>query len=486
MGNDKLTTGNNKSKNRMNTEQEEKKAQRAEAFLRIIERTRLLYNTQAELGEVVGFSLESGNGLVRKGGRSAFMKDAILRELIYMTEERTGLDLERVLEAYVEADDIMQAHKRVLRGKDVCRQLIRHFYAEEAVAEKLVAVTEKLRRRDIPLLVLMLEGALPALSAKGGDVESIAEDYHRVFSLLKGIVCTDIHLRSLPMLTEMETWANKNPDKLCRIDLIDSVYEILESYGSISTPEQLSHLNVEQLSRQFIPQLEGIWTEDEASTVFWRFEEIENGHNLYRYVLDNERRQLTFTKYHFRCFEEDDGGTWAMVMHPHLIQCIVRQSQIPSEYFASMEITMDEEGALTFSPLNVDSRWFQLKHLKRSGREAFYERILGDESYVQVNAFPQDEYTFMLGLVAITEDAIFVQKDEDNCLRVPKSMNPQLSDVRFGENIGVIRLQKGGGKTKDAEAVYLAFDDRRLYFEVTTARQQKALGIEVVQLSGLL
>lgn len=61
MGNDKLTTGNNKSKNRMNTEQEEKKAQRAEAYLRIIERTRLLYNTQAELGEVVGFSLESGN-----------------------------------------------------------------------------------------------------------------------------------------------------------------------------------------------------------------------------------------------------------------------------------------------------------------------------------------------------------------------------------------------------------------------------------------
>ena len=124
--------------------------------------------------------------------------------------------------------------------------------------------------------------------------------------------------------------------------------------------------------------------------------------------------------------------------------------------------------------------------MKRSGREAFYERILGDESYVQVNAFPQDEYTFMLGLVAITEDAIFVQKDEDNCLRVPKSMNPQLSDVRFGENIGVIRLQKGGGKAKDAEAVYLAFDDRRLYLEVTTARQQKALGIEVVQLSGLL
>ena len=36
----------------------EEKGRRAEEYLRIIERTRLLY----KLGEVVGFSIESGNG----------------------------------------------------------------------------------------------------------------------------------------------------------------------------------------------------------------------------------------------------------------------------------------------------------------------------------------------------------------------------------------------------------------------------------------
>lgn len=486
MGNDKQTTGNNNkqttgnnNKNRMNTEQQEEKLRRAEQFLRIIERTRLLYNTSAELSEVVGFSIESGNGLARKGGRSAFMKDAILRELFYMAEERTSLNLERVLESYVEVDSIMQVHKRELRGKDVCRQLIRHFYASDEVEAKLSALAEKLQRHHIPLLVLMLTDALPPLSAKGGDVEGIAGDYRRVISLLKDIVCEDIHFSTLPAMTEMESWSNKNPEKLCRIDLLDCVNITLEAYGSISTPEQLSRVNVEQLSRQFIPDLDGIWTEDEASTVFWKFEELENGHNLYRYVLDNERRELTFTEYYVRCFREEDY-TWALVMHPHLIQCIVPKKRIPTDYFANMELTMDEEGTLTFSPMTTDSRWFQLKHLKRSGREDYFLQLLEDENYQRVNRFPEDEYTFFRGLAALTEDAVYVSYD-DGFLRVPKSLNPQLPDVCFGENIGLIHLRRGHGKQKDAGSTYLAFDDRSLYYEVTTARQRKALGIEVVE-----
>lgn len=66
-------------------------------YLRIIERTRLLYNSSTELGAAVGFSVESGNGLARKGGKSEFMKDAIFRELVYQTEQRTSLNYPRGL-----------------------------------------------------------------------------------------------------------------------------------------------------------------------------------------------------------------------------------------------------------------------------------------------------------------------------------------------------------------------------------------------------
>ena len=62
-------------------------SQNVNEYLRIIERTRLLRNTSDELGKLVGFSVGSGNGLARMGGKSPFLKDAIFRELAHLVEE---------------------------------------------------------------------------------------------------------------------------------------------------------------------------------------------------------------------------------------------------------------------------------------------------------------------------------------------------------------------------------------------------------------
>ena len=62
------------------------KMDRVCGYLRMIERTRLLRNTTEELERLVGFSVGSGNGLARKGGKSLFMKDAILRELAHIAK----------------------------------------------------------------------------------------------------------------------------------------------------------------------------------------------------------------------------------------------------------------------------------------------------------------------------------------------------------------------------------------------------------------
>lgn len=77
-------------------------------YLRMIERTRLLRNTTEELERLVGFSVGSGNGLARKGGKSLFMKDAILRELAHIAKQETDLDLQEVLDAYIGADRICE------------------------------------------------------------------------------------------------------------------------------------------------------------------------------------------------------------------------------------------------------------------------------------------------------------------------------------------------------------------------------------------
>ena len=60
-------------------------------YLRMIERTRLLKNTKEKLQQLVGFSVGSGNGLARKGGKSLFMKDAIFRELAHIVSADSDL-----------------------------------------------------------------------------------------------------------------------------------------------------------------------------------------------------------------------------------------------------------------------------------------------------------------------------------------------------------------------------------------------------------
>ena len=93
-----------------------KELEKIKGRLQIIERTRLICNTQKELGEIVGYALTSGNGLARKGGDSLFMKDAIFRELAYVTKEKMNLDieLEEVLDVYEEVDELMEVSPEII------------------------------------------------------------------------------------------------------------------------------------------------------------------------------------------------------------------------------------------------------------------------------------------------------------------------------------------------------------------------------------
>ena len=72
--------------------------------LSIIQCSRLLCNTNRELGMLVDYpAIASGNSLSRMGGKSQFIKGAVLGGLAAVVRERTGLDLQVVLDAYVEA-----------------------------------------------------------------------------------------------------------------------------------------------------------------------------------------------------------------------------------------------------------------------------------------------------------------------------------------------------------------------------------------------
>nr|MCR5644413.1 hypothetical protein [Prevotella sp.] len=210
------------------------KMERVCGYLRIIERTRLMRNTMEELERLVGFSVGSGNGLARKGGKSLFMKDAIFRELAHIAKQDTDLDLQEVLDAYIGADHICERIGNVANPALFCQHLVWYFYADAEAADDIAPIINRVEQEQLPVLVLLVLKLLPRQSAKGGDVKDICQDYRRLFCWLSETVNKDIMMQKLPLLTQLEDEIRHRPDIMCRIHLISVANQILNSFGALS------------------------------------------------------------------------------------------------------------------------------------------------------------------------------------------------------------------------------------------------------------
>ncbi len=457
------------------------KMERVCGYLRLIERTRLLKNTTEELEQLVGFSIGSGNGLARKGGKSLFIKDAIFRELAHIAKQDTDLDLQEVLDAYIGADHICERMGNVANPALFCQHLVWYFYSDAEATDDIASIINKVEQEQLPLLVLMVLKLLPRLSAKGGDVRDIHQDYRRLFSWLSETVNKDIMMQKLPLLTQVEDEVRRNPDIMCRIHLISTANQILNSYGAVSTRERISMSNKELLENLFDPEVNGIWTENELSTVFWQFEGIANGYHLYRYHADTTRKSLAFTKYFMKFFHLGND-IMALVIHPQAIRYLVSGKPMPNNLFAYLDCQMKvdkgkADNFITFSPQSADGQWFALKQLRRSEKEEFFQNLLDDERYEKTDSHANDDYDFTISLAAITSDYIYIRKDESTYYRIPKSLNGLLEEVGFNSNAGVMSFKN----TADGEpATYIAFDDFNLYYNISTLELMAEHQIEVV------
>ncbi len=457
------------------------KMERVCGYLRMIERTRLLKNTTEELEQLVGFSIGSGNGLARKGGKSLFIKDAIFRELAHIAKQDTDLDLQEVLDAYIGADHICERMGNVANPALFCQHLVWYFYSDAEATDDIASIINKVEQEQLPILVLLILRLLPRLSAKGGDVKDICQDYRRLFSWLSETVNKDIMMQKLPLLTQVEDEVRRNPDIMCRIHLISTANQILNSYGALSTRERISISNKELLENLFDPEVNGIWTENELSTVFWQFEGIANGYHLYRYQADTTRKSLAFTKYFMKFFHLGND-IMALVIHPQAIRYLVSGKPMPNNLFAYLDCQMKvdkgkADNFITFSPQSADGQWFALKQLRRSEKEEFFQNLLDDERYEKTDSHANDDYDFTISLAAITSDYIYIRKDETTYYRIPKSLNGLLEEVGFNSNAGVMSFKN----TADGEpATYIAFDDFNLYYNISTLELMAEHQIEVV------
>lgn len=441
-------------------------------YLHTIERTRLLRNTLKELELLVGFSVSNGNGLTRKGGKSLFVKDAIFRELAHIANKETGLNLQDVIDTYIETDRMLDRLGKIKDAPQTCKHLIWYFYENGEATEDIANILNSIENRHAPFIILMLMNALPRLTAKGGDVKDISRDYHNIMSLLEQSVNKGLRLKKLPMLSLLEDSIRKNPKIMNRLHLISITNAILNSYGALSTRERMSNSNKIIAENMFFPDIDGIWTEGKAATEFWKIERIANGYNLYKYSLYKERKELKFTKYFLKIFHCEDGYR-AIVIHPHAIQSLVGNTPLPNNMYANFKCEVSNE-VISFEPFTTESKWMKLSVLRRDAATEYFSKVLHDDLFRHSDCHPEDAYSFNLSLVAITNNDLYIKKGVNEYYKVPKSMHTLLSDVGFKSNVGIITFLN-----KPQHNEYIAFDDFNLYYDVSNDEKINCLGIAI-------
>jgi hypothetical protein len=217
------------------------------------------------------------------------------------------------------------------------------------------------------------------------------------------------------------------------------------------------------------PDIEGLWVEDDASTVFWRYEKIANGYKLRRYLLNEERKELRYTEF-FMKFYDSPYSSWAAILHPKSIEFLLSGKPTPNQYISYVAFDLADD-QLTFEPLLEEGRWFSVRKLKRSKHVNYLEKVLYNDRYDKINECKEYDYEFVILLSAITNNHVYIDAPDGRYYKVPKSLNECLESITINDDAGVILF---GDKT------YLAFDACNLYYDISTPQKLADLGIEIV------
>ena len=218
-----------------------------------------------------------------------------------------------------------------------------------------------------------------------------------------------------------------------------------------------------------MPEISGVWTESDSFTSFWYFEEVSNGYSMYRYELKDDHRELRYTKFFISFYQQSDD-TLAVIVHPKAIRAILSGQPMPTALFSYQKFGIDNN-VLTFVAEGERKEWFSVSHMMRSAHENFFTSILDSSETIRVNQYAADDYDFSMLLAAITNEYIYIKHGDGTYYKIPKSLNDVLYDVQFGDNVGLITF---------ASETYVAFDDKNLYYDVSTEEKMAKHGIKIV------
>ena len=453
-------------------------SEKYESRLTALVNTRLLFNTMDELEEVLGNHAIHSNSIkrcyptpvrLRAAYRDCKVEVALRTNNILDLDELMA-DYERTWKFYKEhfsrrknpetiARNLLQCHFDLILGKEV----------NAAVGRTIRAI--RAENVDMALLTLFLLKALPGYNSKSGDATDIERQFDEVIRFLKDFTAGCGIFDVLPVIT----LANEETDRT-RLMLIYHTNCILDTYDNFLDPMSiaLTSNSMKEISADL--DIAGIWT-DNKSTDFWKIEETSNMGVYFATCYHREGKSLlSFTRYTLQLIRGADDKLTAYFLHPVAMRHRLAGKPYGDEdnaWYISDYPASHAPDTITLVRSMQSAHWPYSIDLARATDPSRIDRYDYEiNAFAKIDHYEDCRYTFTPSIYAITQDAVYVLDEKDECFyRLPRFTDHEFESLTIDDNVGILEM--------GTDARYLTIDERLLYIPLTPENLAK-YGIEPV------
>ena len=358
-----------------------------------------------------------------------------------------------------------------------CIKLISFFYADGKANDEIAEVVKRAKAKHVPLLVLMMLGALPRFGHARGDVKDIKGHYDTVFNMLDMVFNGKLLTQKMVLKEAIKEDVEEDPSLMNRWHLIYTITTILEEFGKLCSLEKRADLLKKTYNMAYHPtDIESYWADSKHDDIFWYFERVGDDYWLCQCQLNKEKHQIRYIKYEILfCSEDDSSLIMAILTHPKAIRNMLEPHPLSEKYYAYLGVEQNDGDLLFEHWFPNGNQWHILEHLTRNesvkDRLEEFEAYMDDDSVELINEYEEDEYELISSMAAITSTHIYFKYIDGHYLKMPKSLNKSLDSVSFNNSVYIVTF-------KDTQWIH--FKDFGLSYNVTTPEQISNQGIEVV------
>ena len=441
--------------------------------LNAVFRLRLLYNSGEELWKHIGKSGSGNNSFGRVGGKDAFLRRAIFHELEREWYDETGIILNGLLDAYVQAAKFMERYKPLHEDEEegvrveCCEQIVNVCIFDDEITDKQDAKMRELLLRlqeedtyCLAVLLLMLLGVLPSsFDTRQGDAKQMKGKYEQVYNFFLRVCHRNILFVQTPRMTLFHKALKESEEKLTRIRLVKFTADVLCNLSILVSAEQIAENGRRVQWDQLYPDLDGYWLSEQHSEHkpdYWQVEELATNY-LFSHYFQKEGEAGKLHQQEFTVSFYSNGEDYACVQHPRSVLQWLNNEKLSKDDITYPHFVFwggEKPTKIAFESFMMDVSWFRPMQLTRA-KDDWNPPI--EKGMKVTNDFEDYSYTFYLGLEAITPDFISVKDENGKSYRVSVSEHEELRNCTLNDAIGIITW---------TDKRYIAFDHLMLYLPI--------------------